>query len=41
MAASAKLDKAGTAAVDSERAKKVFQNKSEDDEKRIINLQRN
>ena len=40
VAASAKLDKAGTAAVDSERAKKVFQNKSEDDEKRIISLEK-
>ena len=37
--ASAKLDKAGTSADDSERAKKVFQNKSEDDEKRIFSLE--
>ena len=40
MAASAKLDKAGTAAVDSERAKKVFQNKSEKDEKGIISFEK-
>ena len=31
----AKLDKAGTAADDSERAKKVFQSKADEDEKRI------
>merc|ERR1712071_570947 len=40
VAANGKLDKAGTAADDSERAKKVFQNKSEDDEKRIIGLEK-
>merc|ERR1712142_820181 len=33
--ASVKLDKAGTAADDSERAKKVFENKAVDDDKRI------
>merc|ERR1712110_928444 len=33
--AAAKLDKAGTAADDSERAKKVFENKAGDDDKRI------
>merc|ERR1712033_121032 len=32
----AKLDKAATASDDSERAKKVFQSKADDDEKRII-----
>merc|ERR1712211_199005 len=32
--AAAKLDKAGTAADDSERAKKVFQSKADEDEKR-------
>merc|ERR1712025_1497579 len=36
LAANQKLDKAATAADDSERAKKVFQNKAEEDEKRII-----
>merc|ERR1712223_788276 len=36
VAAVAKLDKAGTAADDSERAKKVFQSKADEDEKRII-----
>merc|ERR1711892_1142597 len=40
VAASAKLDKAGTAADDSERAKKVFQNKAEDDDKRITILEK-
>merc|ERR1712105_452264 len=39
VAANGKLDKAGTAADDSERAKKVFQNK-EEDEKRIIALEK-
>merc|ERR1711971_1021790 len=38
VAAVAKLDKAGTAADDSERAKKVFQSKADEDEKRIIGL---
>merc|ERR1712181_134099 len=36
VAAVAKLDKAGTAADDSERAKKGFQSKADEDEKRII-----
>ena len=36
VAAVAKLDKAGTAADDSERAKKVFQSKADEDEKRIF-----
>merc|ERR1712055_1276539 len=36
----AKLDKAGTAADDSERAKKVFQNKAEEDDKRIAALEK-
>merc|ERR1712215_640515 len=40
VAANGKLDKAGTAADDSERAKKVFQNKAEEDEKRIIALEK-
>merc|ERR1740137_407795 len=40
VAATGKLDKAGTAADDSERAKKVFQNKAEDDEKRITGLEK-
>merc|ERR1712142_126493 len=35
VAANTKLDKAGTAADDSERAKKVFENKATDDDKRI------
>ena len=35
VAATTKLDKAGTAADDSERAKKVFQNKAEEDEKEL------
>merc|ERR1712045_422128 len=35
-----KLDKAGTAADDSERAKKVFQSKADEDEKRIIGLEK-
>ena len=39
-AAVAKLDKAGTASDDSERAKKVFQSKADDDEKRIIQLEK-
>merc|ERR1712115_732946 len=39
VAAVAKLDKAGTAADDSERAKKVFQSKADEDEKRIIGLE--
>merc|ERR1712024_151053 len=39
-AAVAKLDKAGTAADDSERAKKVFQSKADEDEKRIIALEK-
>merc|ERR1711915_589338 len=34
--ANTKLEKAGTAADDNERAKKVFENKAVDDEKRII-----
>merc|ERR1712226_915958 len=40
VAAVAKLDKAGTAADDSERAKKVFQSKADDDEKRITALEK-
>merc|ERR1712219_107398 len=40
LSANQKLDKAATAADDSERAKKVFQNKAEEDEKRIINLEK-
>ena len=40
VAAVAKLDKAGTAADDSERAKKVFQNKADEDEKRISGLEK-
>jgi tropomyosin-1 len=36
----AKLDKATTAADDSERAKKVFQNKAEEDDKRIAALEK-
>ena len=36
----AKLDKAATAADDSERAKKVFQNKADEDEKRISGLEK-
>jgi len=40
MAANQKLDKAATAADDSERAKKVFQNKAEEDEKRINSLEK-
>merc|ERR1712096_590769 len=40
VAAVAKLDKAGTAADDSERAKKVFQSKADEDEKRIILLEK-
>merc|ERR1712228_159 len=40
VAAVAKLDKAGTAADDSERAKKVFQSKADEDEKRIIALEK-
>merc|ERR1711987_30969 len=38
--AAAKLGKAGTAADDNERAKKVFENKAVDDEKRIITLEK-
>merc|ERR1712227_704715 len=38
--AMAKLDKAGTAADDSERAKKVFENKAVDDDKRITALEK-
>merc|ERR1712212_660853 len=34
------LDKAGTAADDSERAKKVFENKAVDDDKRIAGLEK-
>merc|ERR1711970_1657052 len=40
VAAVAKLDKAGTAADDSERAKKVFQSKADEDEKRISVLEK-
>merc|ERR1712110_556027 len=40
VAAVAKLDKAGTAADGSERAKKVFQSKADEDEKRIIALEK-
>merc|ERR1712226_81238 len=40
VAADAKLNKAGTAADDSERAKKVFQSKADEDEKRIIGLEK-
>ena len=40
VAAVAKLDKAATAADDSERAKKVFQNKADEDEKRISGLEK-
>merc|ERR1711971_1013704 len=40
VAAVAKLNKAGTAADDSERAKKVFQSKADEDEKRIIALEK-
>merc|ERR1711963_65720 len=36
VAAVAKLDKAATASDDSERAKKVFQSKADEDEKRIV-----
>merc|ERR1719187_903686 len=35
-----KLDKAGTAADDSERAKKVFENKAVEDDKRIAGLEK-
>merc|ERR1712223_1963990 len=38
--AATKLDKAGTAADDSERAKKVFENKAVDDDKRISQLEK-
>ena len=38
--ASSKLDKASTAVDDSERLKKVFQNKSEEDEKKIEGLEK-
>merc|ERR1719481_500253 len=37
--ANTKLDKAGAAADDSERAKKVFENKATDDDKRIAQLE--
>merc|ERR1719376_1774411 len=40
VAANTKLDKAGTAADDSERAKKVFENKAVDDDKRIAGLEK-
>merc|ERR1712212_743483 len=40
LAAVAKLDKAATASDDSERAKKVFQSKAEEDEKRITALEK-
>merc|ERR1712080_463747 len=40
VAAVAKLDKAATASDDSERAKKVFQSKAEEDEKRITVLEK-
>merc|ERR1712080_198953 len=39
VAAVAKLDKAATAADDSERAKKVFQSKADEDDKRITHLE--
>merc|ERR1711872_837038 len=39
MGANSKLDKAGTAADDSERAKKVFENKAVEDDKRIAGLE--
>merc|ERR1711915_127645 len=38
--ANSKLDKAGAAADDSERAKKVFENKAGDDDKRISHLEK-
>merc|ERR1712192_56229 len=40
VAAVAKLDKAATAADDSERAKKVFQSKADEDDKRITGLEK-
>merc|ERR1711970_1587497 len=40
VAANTKLDKAGTAADDSERAKKVFENKGVEDDKRIAVLEK-
>merc|ERR1712183_812664 len=40
VAAVAKLDKAGTAADDSERAKEGFQSKADEDEKRITGLEK-
>merc|ERR1712131_391596 len=40
VAAVAKLDKAATSSDDSERARKVFQSKAEEDEKRIITLEK-
>ena len=40
LAAATKLDKASTACDDSERAKKVFQSKAEEDEKRIGGLEK-
>merc|ERR1712106_1304747 len=40
LAANAKLDKAATAADDSDRAKKVFENKAGEDETSIISLEK-
>ena len=40
LAAASKLDKASTACDDSERAKKVFQSKADEDEKRITTLEK-
>merc|ERR1712108_75808 len=40
VAAVARLDKAATASDDSERAKKVFQSKADEDEKRITGLEK-
>merc|ERR1712121_496505 len=40
VAATGKLDKAATASDDSERAKKVFQSKADEDEKRIAALEK-
>merc|ERR1712228_980525 len=40
VAANSKLDKAGTAADDSERAKKVFENKAVEDDRRIAGLEK-
>merc|ERR1712173_271506 len=39
LTANQKLDKAATAADDSERMKKVLQNKAEEDEKRMVKLE--